>query len=98
MAHKHKTWDSVDFTIYFSFIKWWVILAVVLEIIFRFWAGGLGIGLFFEQMEIPKPDYNLDITGLSHGAITGRMLEKIQEFEKALKQLHVPQITQIGAD
>ena len=54
--------------------------------------------IFFEQMEIPKPDYNLDITGLSHGAITGRMLEKIQEFEKALKQLHVPQITQIGAD
>ena len=35
--------------------------------------------IFFEQMEIPKPDYNLDIAGLSHGAMTGRMLEKIEQ-------------------
>lgn len=35
--------------------------------------------IFFEQMEIPKPDYNLDIAGLSHGAMTGRMLEKIEK-------------------
>ena len=34
--------------------------------------------IFFEQMEIPKPDYNLDIAGLSHGVMTGRMLEKIE--------------------
>ncbi|SJN11470.1 UDP-N-acetylglucosamine 2-epimerase [Halomonas citrativorans] len=35
--------------------------------------------VFFEQMNIPKPDYNLTISGLSHGAMTGRMLEKIEE-------------------
>jgi len=35
--------------------------------------------IFFEQMEIPKPDYNLDIAGLNHGAMTGRMLEKIEQ-------------------
>jgi UDP-GlcNAc3NAcA epimerase len=35
--------------------------------------------VFFEQMHIPKPDYNLDINGLSHGAMTGQMLEKIEE-------------------
>ena len=35
--------------------------------------------IFFEQMEIPKPDYNLDIACLSHGAMTGRMLEKIEQ-------------------
>jgi UDP-GlcNAc3NAcA epimerase len=35
--------------------------------------------IFFEEMGIPKPDYNLDISGLSHGAMTGRMLEKIEE-------------------
>jgi len=35
--------------------------------------------VFFEEMEIPKPTYNLDINGLSHGAMTGQMLEKIEE-------------------
>jgi len=36
--------------------------------------------IFFEEMEIPKPDYNLDIAGLNHGAMTGRMLEKIEQI------------------
>lgn len=35
--------------------------------------------IFFEQMEIPKPQYNLNINGLGHGAMTGQMLEKIEE-------------------
>jgi UDP-GlcNAc3NAcA epimerase len=35
--------------------------------------------IFFEEMEIPKPKYNLEISGLSHGAMTGRMLEKIED-------------------
>lgn len=35
--------------------------------------------VFFEQMDIPKPDYQLEIASLSHGAMTGRMLEKIEE-------------------
>ena len=35
-------------------------------------------GVFFEEMNIPKPDYFLDINGLSHGAMTGQMLEKIE--------------------
>jgi UDP-GlcNAc3NAcA epimerase len=34
--------------------------------------------VFFEEMDIPKPDYFLDINGLSHGAMTGQMLEKIE--------------------
>ena len=41
--------------------------------------------VFFEEMGIPYPDYRLEINGLSHGAMTGRMLEKIEEvllFEK----------------
>lgn len=36
--------------------------------------------IFFEEMGIPLPDYNLDINGLSHGAMTGQMLEKIEEI------------------
>lgn len=36
--------------------------------------------IFFEEMEIPLPKYNLDINSLSHGAMTGRMLEKIEEI------------------
>lgn len=35
--------------------------------------------IFFSQMDIPKPGYNLDINGLGHGAMTGRMLEGIEE-------------------
>ena len=35
--------------------------------------------IFFHQMQIPKPDYNLEINSLTHGAMTGRMIEKIEE-------------------
>ena len=35
--------------------------------------------IFFQEMEIPRPDYFLDIHSLEHGAMTGRMLEKIEE-------------------
>ena len=35
--------------------------------------------VFFEEMEIPVPKYNLAISGLSHGAMTGQMLQKIEE-------------------
>jgi len=34
--------------------------------------------VFFEEMEIPRPAYQLDIHGLTHGAMTGRMLEGIE--------------------
>jgi UDP-GlcNAc3NAcA epimerase len=35
--------------------------------------------VFFDEMEIPKPTYNLEINSLSHGAMTGRMIEGIEE-------------------
>ncbi len=35
--------------------------------------------VFFDEMEIPKPHYNLNIHGLSHGAMTGQMLEGIEK-------------------
>lgn len=35
--------------------------------------------VFFEEMQIPKPSYYLDINGLSHGAMTGQMMEKIEK-------------------
>ena len=35
--------------------------------------------VFFEEMQIPKPDYFLGIGGKSHGAMTGQMMEKIEE-------------------
>ena len=41
--------------------------------------------VFFEDMAIPKPKYNLDINGLSHGAMTGQMLQKIEEVLKIEK-------------
>ncbi len=35
--------------------------------------------IFFNEMDIPHPDYNLEINSMNHGAMTGRMLEKIEE-------------------
>lgn len=34
--------------------------------------------VFFDEMEIPKPKYNLAVNSLNHGAMTGQMLEKIE--------------------
>jgi UDP-GlcNAc3NAcA epimerase len=36
--------------------------------------------IFFKEMSIPKPKYNLNINSLGHGAMTGRMLEGIEEI------------------
>jgi len=33
---------------------------------------------FFDELNVPYPAYNLDVNNLSHGAMTGRMLEKIE--------------------
>ena len=41
--------------------------------------------VFFEEMQIPKPTYNLNINGLNHGAMTGQMMEKIEEVLLAEK-------------
>lgn len=35
--------------------------------------------VFFDELEIPKPDYNLGIGGGSHGENTGRMIEAIEK-------------------
>lgn len=35
--------------------------------------------IFFREMGIPEPDFNLGIGGMSHGAMTGRMIEAIEE-------------------
>ena len=36
--------------------------------------------IFFDQMQIPEPFCNLNISNLSHGAMTGRMLEQIENI------------------
>ncbi|MGD9806857.1 MAG: non-hydrolyzing UDP-N-acetylglucosamine 2-epimerase [Hyphomicrobiaceae bacterium] len=41
--------------------------------------------VFFEELAIPKPAYNLEVSNLGHGAMTGRMLEKIEEVMLAEK-------------
>ena len=35
--------------------------------------------IFFQQMQIPEPDYNLNVNSLTHGAMTGQMLAKIEQ-------------------
>lgn len=34
--------------------------------------------IFFRQMELPSPDYRFNINDLSHGAMTGQMLEAVE--------------------
>lgn len=36
--------------------------------------------VFFEELEIPDPDHNLEISNLSHGSMTGRMIEGIEKL------------------
>ena len=38
--------------------------------------------IFFKEMGIPTPKYLFKINGLSHGAMTGQMMEKIEEVLK----------------
>lgn len=35
--------------------------------------------IFFQEMKIPKPDYYLGIGGLTHGSMTGQMIEEIEQ-------------------
>lgn len=35
--------------------------------------------VFFEELDIPHPKYNLEISGGHHGAMTGRMLEAVEK-------------------
>ncbi len=35
--------------------------------------------VFFEEMMIPRPAYNLEVNSMSHGAMTGQMMEKIEK-------------------
>lgn len=41
--------------------------------------------VFFHELDIPKPAHNLEINSLGHGAMTGRMLEKLEEVLLAEK-------------
>lgn len=50
--------------------------------------------VFFEQMRIPRPHYHLDINSLSHGAMTGRMLEAIER----ILQTEKPDYTMVYGD
>ena len=39
--------------------------------------------IFFDEMEIPAPDFQLNIGSMSHGAMTGQMIEKIEKVSIA---------------
>jgi UDP-GlcNAc3NAcA epimerase len=41
--------------------------------------------IFFDEMKIPKPNYFLGIGGKTHGAMTGQMIEKVEEVALAEK-------------
>ena len=36
--------------------------------------------IFFEELQLPKPNYSLGVGGNGHGAMTGQMIEKIEEI------------------
>jgi UDP-GlcNAc3NAcA epimerase len=41
--------------------------------------------VFFDELDIPRPAHNLEVNSLGHGAMTGRMLEKLEEVMLAEK-------------
>src|SRR3989339_1521677 len=41
--------------------------------------------IFFKEMDIPEPQISLGIHQLSHGAMTGRMLEEIEKVLLSVK-------------
>lgn len=41
--------------------------------------------VFFDEMEIPKPDHHLDINSLGHGAMTGKMMEGLEQLMLKIK-------------
>ena len=41
--------------------------------------------VFFEELDIPRPDHHLGVAGLGHGAMTGRMLEGVEALIQAEK-------------
>lgn len=41
--------------------------------------------IFFDELEIPKPYRNLDVHSLKHGAMVGRIMEKLEELVIAEK-------------
>lgn len=50
--------------------------------------------VFFDDLNIPKPTYNLGISSLSHGAMTGRMLEELEKIIMA----EAPDIVMVYGD
>ena len=36
--------------------------------------------VFFQELGIPEPKYNLGVNATSHGSMTGRMLEQIEKI------------------
>ena len=52
LYQNNKTWEPIDFTVYFSFVKWPFLIGLILEIIFRFLANRPGTGFWFDQQEV----------------------------------------------
>lgn len=50
--------------------------------------------IFFKDLQIPLPNYNLEISNLSHGAMTGRMIEQIEN----ILQIEKPDLTLLYGD
>ena len=50
--NRDKTWEPIDFTVYFSFVKWPFLTGLVLEIILRLLANRPGAGFWFDRQEI----------------------------------------------
>lgn len=50
--------------------------------------------VFFDELQIPQPEFNLEISGGSHGAMTGRMLEAVEK----VMQSHAPDWVLIYGD
>lgn len=51
MEKIEKNWEPIDFASYFSFVKWFLVLMIVIELVFRFWSSGFDGGIIANQRE-----------------------------------------------
>jgi len=78
MADGQKTtnWEPINFSLYLSFVKWWVLLAVAGEIALRLFVPQIIGGLFIPQVELVCWVWRFIILAL----VSWRLMKKYGRF------------------
>lgn len=59
-----KEWEPIDFKVYFLFIRWIALAAIVVEVVYRMWATNLVMGPIAERQEALAWTWRVIVFGL----------------------------------